>query len=83
MFTFSKTRQFYSRNSVSKSHTCALLSTQANLQFKRVTSLYKYDRLDSICFERHFSLSIFRKKVTTRNNRNFIDKKLRYDVHLN
>ena len=33
---------------LSKSHTCTLLSTQANLHFERVTSLYKYDRVNSI-----------------------------------
>ena len=49
-FTFFKIWQKFiqATHFLFKSHTCTLLSTQANLQFKRVTSLYKYDRLNSI-----------------------------------
>ena len=53
-------------------YTCILLSVEANLQFERVTSLYKYSQLNNF-LDDIFTLLISRKKVTTRNNQNFID----------
>ena len=60
-------------------HCCQLKPTYSLkelLPFMYTIGLIRF--LDDI-----FTLSICRKKVTTRNNQNFIDKKLRYDVHLN
>ena len=42
-------------------HVCTLLSTQANLQFERVTSLYKYDRQNRF-FRRYFYIIDLQKK---------------------
>ena len=47
------------------------------------TSLYKYDRLNWIFQTTFLHYRFAEKKVTTRNNQNFMDEKLWYDVHLN
>ena len=62
--TFFKIQQkfIHATQFLSKSHTCILLSTKANLQFERVTSLYKYDRLKLDFLDDIFTLSICRKK---------------------